>query len=359
MAHGAGGQLQPNQSGQTTMESPSVQEWLARMAAGGAAAAVLETSSHALEQGRVAACDFDVAAFTNVGRDHLDYHGTFEAYLRAKARLIELCAAGAGKGVPKTAVLNRDDSSYAELARYPIERRLTYGIDQEADVRAVDLSPSAEGTSFRLHSGGASAPVSFRLRGRFNVADALCAAASGMALGLSLEAVAAGLSSFPGLPGRMERVEAGQPFVVYVDFSHTAICLASALAELRPAPPARLLAVFGMSGGSDHDPEGMGRAAARHADFFVITTDDPVPQDPADIARRIEAGAAGRRPGHDYEVILDRRQAIRRALESARPGDVVLLAGKGHERTLILPDGPIPWNEREEAEAALRELSLA
>jgi UDP-N-acetylmuramoyl-L-alanyl-D-glutamate--2,6-diaminopimelate ligase len=359
MAHRTGPEPGENELGRTTIEAPELQERLARMVASGFRAAALEVSSHALEQGRVSGCDFDVAAFTNVGNDHLDYHGSFERYLRTKARLIELCGASASKGVPKAAVLNRDDRSYDALAAYPIERRLSYGLSDEADVRATGVAGDSEGTDFRLEGPGGSAPVRLRLPGRFNLYDALCAAGAAIAAGLTVEQAAAALTRFPGLTGRMERVEVGQPFRVYIDFSHTAICLTSALSDLRERAPRRLLTVFGMSGGSDHDPAGMGRAAAKFADFFVITTDDPAPQDPADIARRIESGAEGRQAGRDYEVILDRRAAIRRVMAEAAPDDLVLLAGKGHERSLLLPDGPVPWNEREEAEAALRGLGLA
>ena len=348
-----------NESGQTTMEAPDVQAWLARMVEQGITAAVIEASSHALDQGRVAACEYDVAAFTNVGCDHLEYHSGPEAYLRAKARLIELCAGATGKGLPKTAVLNRDDGSYGPLSAIPVARRLTYGIDREADLRALHLAPGDGGVTFSMVTADASAEVRLSLPGRFNVSNALCAAACGLTLGLPLEQVAAGLSSFRGLRGRLERIDLGQPFSVYVDFAHSAVALAGVLEELRLRTAGRLLAVFGASARSGgHDPAGMGKAAARNADFFVITTDDPLAVDPAELARQVEAGARGRARGRHYEVVLDRRSAIRLALERARPGDVVVLAGKGHERTMILGDGPVPWDERAETEQALRELGL-
>jgi UDP-N-acetylmuramoyl-L-alanyl-D-glutamate--2,6-diaminopimelate ligase len=358
VANQAGEEAEENRSGQTTMESPDVQAWLARMAESGARVAVVETTSHALLQGRVAACDFDVAAVTNVGMDHLDYHGSWEEYVTAKARLIELCAAGYAKGVAKTAVLNAGDRSYPHLARMPIERRLRYAVGAPAELCARSLKLDEQGSRFQLQMGGAEAGVHLRVLARFNVANALCAAGIGLALGLSLEQVAAGLSSFAGVRGRLEPVQLGQPFRVYVDFAHSAGALEAALAELRSLSAGRVLAVFGSTGRSDHDRPGMGRAAARGADFFVITTDDPVGEDPAEIARQVAAGAEGREPGRDYEVELDRRAAIRRILALARPGDAVLLAGKGHERTMILAGGSEPWDERAEAEAALRDLGL-
>lgn len=359
VSHRAPGSDVPNASGMTTMGAPQVQEWLARMVAAGARAAVIEATSHALDQGRVGAIEPDVAAFTNVMSDHLDYHGTLEAYQLAKARLIDLCASAADKGVTKTAVLNRDDASYEFLASRPIARRLTYGIESEADVRATDVEPGDGVISFRLNAGGESEPVRLGMAGRFNVANALCAAASCLALGLTLEQVATGLGDFRGVRGRLEPVDLGQPFRLYVDFADSALSLDRMLSAMRPPAGRRLMVMFGATGRSDHGREGMGRAAADHADYFVITTDDPVREDPAELARCVEAGVVGRRPGRDYDVVLDRREAIRHVLRAAGPGDVVVLAGKGHEQTMILAEGSVPWDERGEAEAALHELGLA
>jgi len=343
-----------NLSGQTTVEAPEVQEWLARMVAAGVKAAVIETTSHALVQHRVGACDFDVAAFTNVGIDHLDYHRTWDEYLAAKARLIQLCAQAAPKGVPKTAVLNRDDVSWDRLAQFEIERRWSYAIDNQADIRALETWGDANGSRFRLLSPVGEAAVELRLPARFNVYNALCAAGVCLALGLSIQEVAEGLSTFRGVEGRLEPVELGQDFKVYIDFAHSAGALTSALAELRPFTRRRLIVVFGSTARSDHDRPGMGRAAAEAADYFVITTDDPLDEDPAEIARDVQAGVGGRQPGRDYDIVLDRRMAIRRAVALARPGDVILLAGKGHERSMLTAAGKEPWDERAEAEAAIR-----
>jgi UDP-N-acetylmuramoyl-L-alanyl-D-glutamate--2,6-diaminopimelate ligase len=351
-----GGLDTANSSGLTTMEAPEIQAWLASAAAAGAEAVVLEVTSHALIQARVDACDFDIGAFTNVGRDHLDYHATWEDYLAAKATLIDLCTAGAAKGVPKTAVLNRDDQSFERLAGRPIERRWDYSIRGRADFRAERLEDLASGWRFALITPEGEADVRLPTRARFNVSNALCAAAVGVGFGLSTEAVAAGLSSFPGVPGRLEPVDLGQPFRVFIDFAHSAGALAAVLAELRPLTQGRLIAVFGSTGRSDHDRPGMGRAAAAGADYFLITTDDPVAEDPAEIAREVESGVGGLTRGRDYEVVLDRREAITRAIGLARPGDLVLLAGKGHERTMIMAGGAKPWDERAEAEAAIRSL---
>ncbi|TMF31290.1 MAG: UDP-N-acetylmuramoyl-L-alanyl-D-glutamate--2,6-diaminopimelate ligase [Chloroflexi bacterium] len=344
-----------NVSGQTTTEAPEVQGWLARMVEAGAACAVIETTSHALVQERVHACDFDVAAFTNVGHDHLDYHASWEEYIEAKARLIDLTSSAADKGVEKTAVLNRDDPSYERLARRPISRRWTYGLTTASDLHPLDLAITGSGSRFRMQTPMGETEVTLNVPARFNIYNALCAAGVCLALGVQVEDVGRGLAGFEGVRGRLEPVDLGQDFRVYIDFAHAAGSLASALAELRPFTRGRLIAVFGSTARSDHDRPGMGRAAAEFSDFFIITTDDPLSEDPTEIARDVQAGAEGKAPGRDFEVVIDRRAAIRRAIEIARPGDTVLLAGKGHERSMRTARGSEPWDERAEAEAAIRE----
>jgi UDP-N-acetylmuramoyl-L-alanyl-D-glutamate--2,6-diaminopimelate ligase len=344
-----------NVTGQTTTEAPEVQAWLARMVEGGAACAVIETTSHALVQERVRACDFDVAAFTNVGHDHLDYHASWDDYLAAKARLIDLASSSAAKGVEKTAVLNRDDVSYEKLARRPIARRWTYGLTTAADLHPLDLAVTGSGSRFRLKTPAGETDVDLKVPARFNVYNALCAAGVCLALGVHVDDVGRGLAAFEGVRGRLEPVDVGQEFRVYIDFAHAAGSLASALAELRPFTRGRLIVVFGSTARSDHDRPGMGRAAAEFSDFFIITTDDPLSEDPVEIARDVQQGVTGKAPGRDYEIVIDRRSAIRRAIELAAPGDTVLLAGKGHERSMRTAKGSEPWDERAEAEAAIRE----
>ena len=344
-----------NVSGQTTIEAPEVQAWLARMVEAGVAYAVIETTSHALVQERVRATEFDVAAFTNVGHDHLDYHPSWDAYLEAKARLIDLTANAADKGVEKTAVLNRDDLSYDRLSRRPIARRWSYGLTTAADLHPLDLRVTGTGSQFRLMTPAGETDVNLHVPARFNIYNALCAAGVCLALGVPLEAIGTGLAGFEGVRGRLEPVDLGQDFRVFIDFAHSAGALASALAELRPFTSGRLIVVFGSTARSDHDRPGMGRAAAEFADFFIITTDDPLQQDPVEIARDVQEGVEGKAPGLDYEIVIDRRAAIRRAIELARPGDCVLLAGKGHERTMRMASGSEPWDERGEAEAAIKE----
>ena len=355
VAFTVGGAETDNLSGQTTTEAPQVQAWLRRMVDAGVECAVIETTSHALVQERVRACDFDVAAFTNVGHDHLDFHASWADYLEAKARLIDLTAGAADKGIEKTAVLNRDDQSFEKLSRRPIARRWSYGLTTAADLHPLDLSVSGSGSHFRMKTPVGETEVTLSVPAKFNIYNALCAAGVCLALGVPLDAIGTGLAGFEGVRGRLEPVDLGQDFRVFIDFAHSSGALASALAELRPFTPGRLIAVFGSTARSDHDRPGMGRAAAEFSDFFIITTDDPLAEDPVEIAREVQSGAEGKAPGRDYEVVIDRRAAIRRAIEIARAGDCLLLAGKGHERSMQLAAGSEPWNERAEAEAAIRE----
>ena len=358
VAYRVSGRETDNLSGQTTTEAPQVQEWLKRMVDAGAQCAVIETTSHALVQERVAACEFDVAAFTNVGHDHFDYHATWEDYLAAKAKLIDLAASGADKGIEKTAVLNRDDPSYERLSGRPISRRWSYGMTSAADFQPLDVAMDGSGSQFRLRTPAGETYVKLRVPARFNVYNALCAAGVTLALGVPVEDIGAGLASFDGVRGRLEPVDLGQDFRVFIDFAHSAGSLASALAELRPFTKGRLMVVFGSTARSDHDRPGMGRSAAQFSDFFIITTDDPLGEDPVEIARDVQEGAGGKAPGHDYEIVIDRRAAIRRVIELARPGDTVLLAGKGHEHSMRMATGDEPWDERAEAESAIREKLL-
>ena len=346
-----------NASGLTTTAAPALQQALGGMVARGVRAAVVESSSHALDQDRLYGIALDVAAFTYIGHDHLDYHRTWEAYVAAKAKLLDLCDSPS-KGVPKTAVLNRDDRSYLPLrAHRTLERTLAYSLDETQEgvaLRATRLRPESGGTAFDLVVGERLLPAYVPVPGRFNVANALCAAGIAVALGVTPEAVASGMATFPGVPGRLERVDLGQPFSVLVDYAHAAESLASALQEVRTFTPGRVLCVFGCSDRSDgHDPAGMGRSAALGSDWFCITTDDPVDTDPAVLAARVEAGARATGRGA-WEIELDRRHAIDRAIDLAGPGDAVLLAGKGHERFMMLEGRrQEPWDEREAAESAL------
>ena len=321
-------------TGLTTPGPIRIAGLLSELSRAGVDSVVVETSSHALDQFRLDGVRFDVMAFTNLTRDHLDYHGTFERYLAAKARLLELGREGA------TAAVNADDPAWRALR--PPGPVLTYGIDGEADVRARALRLSARGCRFELVARGRRVPVTLALPGRFNVYNALCAAACALALGRSPEAVAEGLGEVSPVPGRLERI-ADEPFAVLVDFAHTPDALDQVAGTLRPLVEGRLIVVFGAGG--DRDPSKrpeMGAAVARHADLAVVTSDNPRTEDPATIASQVAAGVAG----CDSVVIVDRLEAIHWALDHARPGDAVLLAGKGHEAYQVVGTERRPFDER-------------
>src|SRR5258707_1155257 len=270
-------------------------------------------------------------------------------------RHTDIASAGSERVSATTAMLNRNDLSYERLSRRSISRRWSYGLTTAADLHPLDLSMSATGSRFRLKTPAGETEVSLAVPARFNVYNALCAAGVCLAVGVPVEEIGPGLAGFDGVRGRLERVDLGQDYSVFIDFAHSAGALASALAELRPFTRGKLIAVFGSTARSEHDRPGMGKAAAELSDFFIITTDDPLREDPSEIARDVQSGVIGKAPGMDYEIVLDRRAAIKRAIEVAKPGDSVLLAGKGHERTMQMAAGAEPWDEREEAEAAIRD----
>lgn len=340
------------EAGFTTPEATEVHAHLARARDVGARYAVLEASSHASALQRLADVPFRVMAWTNLTPEHLDLHGTFEAYRDAKVALV----AGAD-----AAVLNADDphlGAFAAAARGPVT---TYALTVPADLRAVDVAPTPHGLRFTVERGGAALPAELPMAGRYNVANALAALAAAEALGLPLAEGIARLRDFPGVVGRMQRVQ-DDPFAVVVDFAHTPAALALALAALAPAPGGRRLVLIGAPGERDprKRPE-LGALAVTRADVAVFAEDDTRSEDLAAILRTIADGArdAGGVEGSSFHVVPDRRAAIDRVLALARPGDVVLLAGKGHERTLHRPTGTIAWDEAAEARAALARLRAA
>ncbi|TMG28979.1 MAG: UDP-N-acetylmuramoyl-L-alanyl-D-glutamate--2,6-diaminopimelate ligase [Chloroflexi bacterium] len=354
-----GDSVDVNETRQTTLEALEVQEQLARMRDRGLKVVVIESSSHGLALQRVVGVDFDVAVFTNIAHEHLDFHKTIEADREAKASLIDLTAASRDKGIVKTTVLNRDDPSFAYLVDRPIARQLTYGIQMDADFKAdrVDLIPEG----LRLEASTPLGPLAVRLKlsGRWNAANALAAAAAGVAVGLTLDQIRDGLERFSGVSGRMERVDLGQPFAVIIDYAHTPQSLEKVLRELRPITKGKLIAVFGSAGDRDREKRPwMGEIAARLSDYAVFTNEDPREEDAMTILGEIAAGAdeVGWKEGENYARIEDRRQGIAQAVRRARPGDTILLAGKGHERSILIGRGKEPWDERAVAEAAIRGL---
>jgi len=356
--------------GHTTPEAPIVQADLRAMADAGDRFAVVETTSHGLALERVAEVAYDVAVLTNVTHEHLDLHGTYEAYVAAKRSLfarLAVSVANPDKGYGKHAVINARDAegaSFAAAARAAGATVLTYSVgdDVAADVVATHVSDLPGGVALQVRTPRWVDDVTLALAGSFNAHNALAAIGVGEALGLDPAAMRRGLAGVRHITGRMQPVDAGQPFDVYVDFAHTPGALAATIGALAPVAAARgggVISLFGSPGSRDTAKRPMmGAAAAEHSRIVIVTADDPRAEDPAAIAEEIAAGAlaAGKRRGEDLLIIPDRRAAIRRAFELARPADIVLLAGKGHEATLATKDGPIPWDEPALAIATLRDL---
>ncbi len=348
-----GDDLRPNAADHTTPEAPLVQRALAEMLAAQVDVALIETSSHALELERVRAIDYRVGVFTNLSSEHLNFHGSFEAYRAAKQKLFaQLPADG-------LAVLNADDPSSAAMRAATRARCLTYGLDQPADFRATNVQLSPTGTTFTLRPSGLE--VHSRLVGRFNVSNWLAAYAGATYFGATpRDLVEAAATQVPVL-GRMNLVEHGQPFAVVVDFAHTPQALEKALDTVRSLVSGQILLVFGLAGGRDYGNRAvMGALAARKADFFVISMDDPGHEDAAAIADQIAAGArsVGAREGDRFMIELDRRAAIRALFARAQPGDAVLLAGKGHEQRMVVGDERRGWNDARVAADVLTELGF-
>ena len=352
-----------NDTRQSTQEAVEIQEFFAELLVAGGTWGVLEATSHALALRKLRGCEVDIAVFTNLSPEHLDFHGTLQSYLEAKGILFGMLGQSADKGVPKTAVLNADDPHW----QYLVDRAagasvITYGIDAHADVQGTVLSADASGSRVRVEARGETVEIALPLVGRFNVHNALAAIAAGLAAGVPLAKARDALQRAKSVRGRMERVDCGQPFSVIVDYAHTPESLDKVLGLLRPLTKGRLIAVFGSAGERDRTKRPrLAEVAAKHADFFVITQEDPRLEDPAGILAEIEAGAtgAGKTRGTDYAVIDDRGEAVRDAMRRAQAGDTVLLAGKGHESSIIVGEEKRPWDEAAAARDALRELGFA
>jgi len=353
-----GAQRIPNNSRFTTLEAPEVQGWLARMAEDGVETAVVETTSSGLALHRVQGVTYDLAVITNITSEHLEVHGTLKEYRRAKAMLVEAVdpdrpAKSIPFAVPRACVLNADDSSYDYLRPFCRAPIVSYGIDTPADVRAEDLALGSDGSSFRVRlPDGERFDVRTPLVARYNVANCLAAIAVAYLHGIAPATIATTLARLVGVPGRMERIESGQPFMVVVDYAHTADSLEKVLGVLRPITPGRLIVVFGSAGDRDRVKRpAMGQAAARLADFAVITDEDPRTEDAMAILREIAAGAEaeGAREGTQYTCIVGRRKGVEAGIGMARPGDTVLLAGKGHEQSIVVGRDKLPWDDRQVA----------
>ncbi|MBS1966599.1 MAG: UDP-N-acetylmuramoyl-L-alanyl-D-glutamate--2,6-diaminopimelate ligase [Chloroflexi bacterium SZAS-1] len=361
-----------NDTRQSTPEAPEVQAMLREMVATGCDYAVLEATSHALSArwNRLGGAQFDVAVLTNVTHEHLDFHGSVEQYRRDKARLFEMlgeetsnkAAENDARKAHKLAIVNADDPHHQLFldAAPHSATRLTYGIAQPADVRATAVQTSQHGLRFHVATPWGARDLNLRLTGDFNVANALAALTVGLAEGVPLDTAAAALEAIPGVRGRMERIEQGQPFTVLVDYAHTPGAFEKLMGIVRPLTSGQLIAVFGSAGERDREKRAIqGAVAARFCDFVVLTDEDPRLEDRAAIIAEIAAGVAANQIAAkpcDYLCIPDRPAAIQAAFARALPGDIVLLLGKGHEACIIYGTEKVPWDEAGAARAALHAL---
>ena len=349
-----GGRILP--AARTTPESLDVQDLLFQIRSAGCKAAVMEVSSHALIQERVRGVEFDVAVFTNLKQDHLDYHGTMDNYFAAKTRLFENVAAQKTKA--GRAVINIDDDYGSRLAdkmskRLPV---LTYGMGSRADFRASEFKTDFGGTSFQLDARDKSYLVRLPLMGRFNIYNALAALAATSSMGVDLRAAVLSLAKAPAVPGRLEPVPAKRQFQVFVDYAHTEDSLLNVMKTLRELSPNRLIVVFGCGGNRDKTKRPlMGAAVEQHADLAIITSDNPRKEQPEAIIDDIKKGFRGDK----YEVFMDRKEAICRAVALAQQRDIVLIAGKGHETYQEFADHTIPFDDVAIARAAIESSPVA
>ncbi len=325
----------------TTPESLDLQRLLRRMADAGVTHVAVEASSHALALQRLRGCRFEAVGLTNVTGDHVEFHGSWDAYVAAKMSLFTEVARG------RPAVVNRDDEVYARVAACATGPLIGYSTrTADADLTASDIFVHPRGTTFRLSAGGQSVPVSLPLLGRFNVSNALLAAGLALRVGLPLETIAAGLSHASSPPGRQERVNAGQPFEVLIDYAHTPHAFRSMLSTAREFTPGRLIAVFGAAGNRDRGKRPtLARIAAEYADLAIVTNEDPFGEDPEAIIDEILAGAPSDELGRQFVREPDRGEAIRVAMRQGRPGDTVVILGKGHERSIVANGRSEAWSD--------------
>jgi UDP-N-acetylmuramoyl-L-alanyl-D-glutamate--2,6-diaminopimelate ligase len=358
LGYRVGDHLQPGDM--TSPESLDLARLLSSMLEGGVRAVTMEVSSHALSLGRAIGLKLDTATFTNLSRDHLDFHGSFEEYGAAKRKLFELIEGDAWKP-GAAAIVNVDDPFGRELAASvrgsSRVHLVTYGTD--GDVRASDVVSTPTGTIARFETPGGSFDANLRLISAFNVMNALAATAVAVSQGATLEVIQAGLGRVSRVDGRLELVDAGQEFTIVVDYAHTPDALEKVLAALRELGPSRIITVFGCGGDRDRGKRPMmGEVVARSSDVAVVTSDNPRTEDPRaiidEIVPGVERGIA--EGGGGFEVIEDRRAAIQSAIELAKAGDIVLVAGKGHEDYQILGETKVHFDDREEARAAVRTL---
>ena len=335
----------------TTPESLDLVSYFAELVRAGGRAAIMEVSSHALAQERVWGFHFNAAVFTNLTQDHLDYHHDFEHYFLAKRRLFE----GLGAPPPDWAVINIDDPWGVRLLQLPYPNVVTYAVTGDAQVTPKHVLTSGKGTEAVIATPIGKLEIVSSLLGRANLANILAAVATGVAMGIATSDIEAGVAKLQAVPGRFERIDEGQPFLLMVDYAHTDDALKNVLSTARELTRNRLIVLFGCGGERDRSKRPlMGEAAGALADFVVLTSDNPRSEDPLLIMADALVGL--QRTGKPYIAEVDRGRAIRKALEEAREGDVVVLAGKGHETYQILKTGKIDFDDREVARGVLAEM---
>ena len=344
----------------TTPGAVELQQLLARMVQGGLDAVAMEVSSHALAMDRTSGCEYDTAVFTNLTQDHLDYHQTMEDYFQAKLRLFTGLTPSGSKSGPKRALINADDPwalRIKQACRVPV---WTYSLREASDIRAHDVRLSVDGSSFRVVTPSGDGHVQSRLVGEHNVYNVLAAIGVGLSEGLSLDVIREGIHTVQNVPGRFERVEAGQSFTIVVDYAHTEDALVRLLAAAHALKTGRIITVFGCGGDRDRGKRPkMGRAATERSDVVILTSDNPRTEDPMTILKEVEVGVrdALQTSGVRYEMIPDRRAAIEMAIREAKRGDMVLIAGKGHEDYQIIGTQKFHFDDREVAREAVGKLT--
>ncbi len=349
----------------TTPDAPDVQRYLYKMLEAGLTHVVLETTSHGWAQYRVDACEFDIGVVTNITHEHLDYHGTYEKYRSAKARLFTTLSETHSKphGNICLAVLNRDDSSYTYLSEIITEKQASYGFSDNADVRAENIQSSLTGTQFEVISRNMRIDVKSPLVGSYNVSNCLAAlTAAHLGLEIPLELAVRGIERLPGVPGRMERIDMGQSFIAIVDFAHTPNALKVSLETARQMllsgtkQPGRLIAIFGSAGLRDKEKRRMmAEVSVELADISIMTAEDPRTESLDGILEEMAEGARGKGAveGESFYRVRDRGNAIMFALDQARSGDLVIACGKGHEQSMCFDTTEYPWDDRTAMQAAL------
>ncbi|RXI98107.1 UDP-N-acetylmuramoyl-L-alanyl-D-glutamate--2,6-diaminopimelate ligase [Anaerobacillus alkaliphilus] len=338
----------------TTPESLALQQVFSKMVEKNVDTAIMEVSSHALHLGRVRGCDFDIAVFTNLTQDHLDYHETMEAYRNAKGLLFAQLGNSYSHQSRKIAVLNSDDQASKEYEKMTAAQIVTYGIDQKSDITATNIRITAQGTSFDVNAFGKEAPVSLKMIGKFSVYNALAAMATCLVDGVPLEVIINSLEEVEGVSGRFEPVDAGQAFTVVVDYAHTPDSLENVLQTVREFAKGDIYVVVGCGGDRDKTKRPlMAKIASELGDFVVLTSDNPRSEDPKQIILDMEKGLSDQ---HKSTSMIDRREAITYAVKQANPNDVIVIAGKGHETYQIIGKETSFFDDRVVATEAIKEL---